>query len=89
MIITIFINVFCLQKGSVLVTNCTFTCSIKDNWIQEEIPVSSKQDTEEVEEYDVDQYDENTVPTTYDEGLANELSDDEAHNIIVSTMTWF
>lgn len=43
---------------------------------------------ETYEEYD-DQYDENTVATTEDDGGANELGDDEAYNIIVKIKLLF
>lgn len=50
------------------------------------VPVHAKQVGEAEEEYE-DQYDENTVATTEDERGANELSDDDTFNIIVSIFT--
>lgn len=68
-------------------TNCRFTCSITDEWTQEVAPLYADSDAEAYEEYEEDQYDENTVATTEDDGVANELPDDVAYNIIVSFCT--
>lgn len=64
-------------------TNCRFRCSITSEWTQEIAPVYAELDAEPDEEYEEDQYDENTVATTEDDGGANELSDDALDDILV------